>query len=91
MHKQRRRAGGSHGRGNLARHMARLPHAGDHNAARHTRQQSDRAHKAIIQNIRKRAQRIRFQRQHAAAFGKVRMGDNSIHATLYEAATLKGQ
>ena len=91
MHKQRWRAGGSHGRGNLARHMARLPHAGDHNAARNTRQQADRAHKAIIQNIRKRAQRIRFQRQHAAAFGKVRMGDNSIHATLYEAATLKGQ
>jgi hypothetical protein len=71
--------------------MARLPHARNHNPARHTRQQADRAHKAIIQNIRKCAQRIRFQRQHAAAFGKVRMGAKSIHATLYEAATLKGQ
>ena len=91
MHKQRWRAGGSHGRGNLARHMARLPHARNHNAARNTREQPNRAHKAIIQNIRKRAQRIRFQRQHAAAFGKVRMGAKSIHATLYEAATLKGQ
>jgi hypothetical protein len=71
--------------------MARFPHAGDNNAARDTRQQTHRAHKAIIQNIRKRAQRIRFQRQHAAAFGKVRMGAKSIHATLYEAAALKGQ
>ncbi len=71
--------------------MARFPHAGNHNAARHTREQTYRTHKAIIQNIRKRAQRIRFQRQHAAAFSKVRMGAKSIHATLYEAATLKGQ
>ena len=71
--------------------MTRFPHAGDHNTARNTRQQAYRADKAIIQNIRKRTQRIRFQRQHAAAFGKVRLRGNGIHATLYEAADLKGQ
>ena len=71
--------------------MTRFPHAGDDNTARDTREQAHRTDEAIIQTVRKRAQRIRFQRQHAAAFGKVRMGDNSIHATLYEAATLKGQ
>jgi hypothetical protein len=91
VHKQRGRAGGSHGRGNLARHMARFPHAGDHNAASNPCEQTNRAHKTIIQNIGKRAQRIGFKRQHAAAFGKVWMGAESIHATLYEARALKGQ
>ena len=91
MHKKRRRPGGSHGRRNLPRHMARFPHAGNHNAARDTRQQPHRTDEAIIQTVRKRTQRIRFQRQHAAAFGKVRMGGESIHGTLYEAAALKGQ
>jgi hypothetical protein len=71
--------------------MARFPHAGDHNPPRDTRQQANRADKAIIQSIRKRAQRIRFKRQHAAGFGKVWMGAESIHATLYAAADLKGQ
>jgi hypothetical protein len=37
--------------GNLARHMARFPHAGDHNAARNTRQQTDRTDETIIQIV----------------------------------------
>jgi hypothetical protein len=71
--------------------MARFPHAGNHNTARDTREQTNGTHKTIIQNIGQRAERIRFQSQHAAAFGQVWMGAESIHATLYEATALKGQ
>ena len=88
---QRRRAGRSHGRRNLARHMARFPHAGNHHAPRHPRQQFHRPHKARIETIGQRAQGIRFQRQDAAAFGKVRVVGKVVHATLYAARNRMGQ
>ncbi len=91
MYEQRGRAGGSHGRGNLPRHMARFTHAGDNNTAGHACQQTNGAHKTVIQTIGKRAQRIRFQSQHAAGFGEVWMGCESFHATFYAAAAFKGQ
>jgi hypothetical protein len=71
--------------------MARFPHAGNHNTARDTREQTNGTHKTIIQNIGQRAERIRFQSQHAAAFGQVWVMGKVIHVTFYAATAFKGQ
>ncbi len=71
MDELRRRAGRGEGRGDLARDMAALAHAGDDDAARHRRQEVDGPRECLVESGRKRLQTGDFGLEHAPGDGDV--------------------
>ncbi len=66
MNELRGRSGRGEGRGDLARDMAALAHAGDRDAARSRRQQVDRLGEALIESLDERGQAGDLGAQHPA-------------------------
>ena len=64
---QRRGAGGGKGGGDLARHVAGLAHAADHDPARGTGQEVDGANETVVEGAGERAQARSLGREHVRA------------------------